>query len=273
MAQRLAGKVEIDQGTARRLFALVSVLRWRVYFSPAKLFLKDGHLRRPTTTVVRQSPVTLVDRFGRRAGLRGRLGKDRSPRRSGSCDTPYDRVPPTQSRSSPISGRVCFCQHQYYFILRFKHGRGTLTGTKVAQRGRIWIAPMRGLPGISRRAFLEAGAASGIALTLTRLAAAEEPGFAARETLPGRQQWNPSATGVGRIDGVAKVTGAKLYASDFRAADMPGWPAKTAHAILLRAADATHVYAGLDLSRLAGPLRPSGGGDSRRSRTDRRSGS
>ena len=115
----------------------------------------------------------------------------------------------------------------------------------------------RGLHAISRRAFLEAGAASGIALTLTRVAAAEEPGFAARETLPGRRKWNPAATGGGRIDSVAKVTGAKLYASDFRAADMPGWPARTAHAILLRAADATHVYVGLDLSRLAGPLQPS----------------
>ena len=30
MAQRLAGKVEIDQPTARRLFALISALRWRV---------------------------------------------------------------------------------------------------------------------------------------------------------------------------------------------------------------------------------------------------
>ena len=30
MAQRLAGKIEIDQATARRLFALVSALRWRV---------------------------------------------------------------------------------------------------------------------------------------------------------------------------------------------------------------------------------------------------
>jgi uncharacterized protein (UPF0262 family) len=30
MTQRLAGKVEIDQTTARRLFSLVSVLRWRV---------------------------------------------------------------------------------------------------------------------------------------------------------------------------------------------------------------------------------------------------
>jgi CO/xanthine dehydrogenase Mo-binding subunit len=114
----------------------------------------------------------------------------------------------------------------------------------------------RGLRGISRRTFLQAGAASGIVLTLTRLAAAEEPGFAARETLPGRLQWNPATTGVGRIDGVAKVTGAKLYASDFRAADMPGWPSQTSHALLLRTADATHVFAGVDLSPLNGVVKP-----------------
>ena len=30
MAQRLAGTIDIDQATARRLFALVSALRWRV---------------------------------------------------------------------------------------------------------------------------------------------------------------------------------------------------------------------------------------------------
>jgi CO/xanthine dehydrogenase Mo-binding subunit len=89
------------------------------------------------------------------------------------------------------------------------------------------------------------------------LTAAQELGFAARETLPGREQWNPAAIGVGRIDGVAKVTGAKLYASDFRADDLPGWPTKTSHALLVRAADATHVYAGMDLSRLAAPLQPS----------------
>ena len=109
---------------------------------------------------------------------------------------------------------------------------------------------------VSRREFLRAGAASGIAFTLTRLAAAQEPAFAARETLPGRQSWNPAATRAGRIDGVAKATGAKLYASDFRAADMPGWPSRTSHALLLRVADATHVYAGLDLSPLSGALKP-----------------
>jgi CO/xanthine dehydrogenase Mo-binding subunit len=109
----------------------------------------------------------------------------------------------------------------------------------------------------SRREFVKCVTASGIALTLTRLAIAAEPAFNARETLPGRQRWNPAATGMGRIDGVAKVTGAKLYAADFRAADLPGWPSDTSHALLVRAPDATHVYAGIDLSRLSGELKPS----------------
>jgi len=93
--------------------------------------------------------------------------------------------------------------------------------------------------GTSRREFVQLATASGIALTVSRIAAAEEVPFDARETLPGRHQWNPAATGVGRIDGVSKVTGSKLYAADFRAADLPGWPAKTSHAMLIRATDAT----------------------------------
>src|SRR5258705_3077608 len=109
----------------------------------------------------------------------------------------------------------------------------------------------------SRREFVKWVTASGIALSMSRLGSAEEVGFAARETLPGRQNWNPAANGAGRIDGVAKVTGTKLYASDFRAADLPGWPATTSHAILVRAPDATHVYTGMDLARLSGALKPS----------------
>jgi CO/xanthine dehydrogenase Mo-binding subunit len=109
----------------------------------------------------------------------------------------------------------------------------------------------------SRREFMKWVTASGIALSLSRLVSAEEVGFAARETLPGRQNWNPAANSAGRIDGVAKVTGAKLYASDFRAADLPGWPADTSHAMLIRAPDATHVYAGMDLARLTGAMKPS----------------
>ena len=113
------------------------------------------------------------------------------------------------------------------------------------------------LVGTSRRDFVKLATASGIALNFSRLASADEPEFIARETLPGRQSFNPAESGAGRVDGVAKVTGAKLYAADFRAADLPGWPTKTSHAMLIRATDATHVYAGLDLSRLTGSLKPS----------------
>ncbi|HUE09955.1 MAG TPA: molybdopterin cofactor-binding domain-containing protein [Steroidobacteraceae bacterium] len=98
---------------------------------------------------------------------------------------------------------------------------------------------------------------SGIALSFSRAALAESLTFDARETLPANQSWNPAATGAGRIDGPAKVLGTKLYASDFRAADLPGWPPNTSHALLIRATDATHVFTGVDLSRLSGALKPS----------------
>ena len=55
---------------------------------------------------------------------------------------------------------------------------------------------------------------------------------------------------------MAKVTGSKLYASDFRAADLPGWPAETSHAMLIRAPDATHIYTGINVARLSGALTP-----------------
>jgi hypothetical protein len=109
----------------------------------------------------------------------------------------------------------------------------------------------------SRREFVKWVAASGIALSLSRLGASAPPGFPARPTLPGRGNFNPAANGAGRIDGVAKATGAKLYASDFRAADLPGWPSATSHAILVRAPDARHVYLGMDLTRLDGAAKPS----------------
>jgi hypothetical protein len=109
----------------------------------------------------------------------------------------------------------------------------------------------------SRREFVKWMTASGIALSLSRLGGSVPAGFPARATLPGRGNWNPAANGAGRIDGVAKVTGAKLHASDFRAADLPGWPSATSHAILVRAPDATRVYLGMDLARLDGAAKPS----------------
>ena len=62
----------------------------------------------------------------------------------------------------------------------------------------------------SRREFVQWVTASGIALSLSQLGSAEGAALSARASLPGRGGWNPAANGAGRIDGVAKVTGAKL---------------------------------------------------------------
>lgn len=106
----------------------------------------------------------------------------------------------------------------------------------------------------SRREFMQWVAAGGITLGVSRIGFGEIPGFLARETLPGRGAWKPA---VGRVDGVAKATGAKLYASDFRANDFPNWPAKTSHALLVRTPDASHIYSGIDLERLSKIAKPS----------------
>jgi hypothetical protein len=94
---------------------------------------------------------------------------------------------------------------------------------------------------MSRRQFVSSATSYGIAViavSLSRATFAASPDFETRETLPGRRGWNPAAApGGGRIDGPAKVVGAKLYASDFRASDLPGWPSRTSHALLIRAAD------------------------------------
>ena len=105
----------------------------------------------------------------------------------------------------------------------------------------------------SRRELIKWGTVSGIALSMSRLADAQTPSFLERETLPGRGIRSPA---LGRIDGSAKVAGAKLYASDFRASDLPGWPAETHHALLVRSPNASCIYEGLDLDRLARIAKP-----------------
>ncbi len=108
----------------------------------------------------------------------------------------------------------------------------------------------------SRRRFLIGSTATGITLALVPLAA--HASFGDDETMPRVPGW--SGDGLGppryRIDGFAKATGAKLYARDFRAADMDGWPDETDHAMLLLASDATHRFVGLDLTMLASDLKP-----------------
>ena len=53
-----------------------------------------------------------------------------------------------------------------------------------------------------------------------------------------------------RIDGVAKVTGSKVFARDIRAKDMPDWPKEQAHAFVVWSMRADAPFLDLDLSLL-----------------------
>lgn len=59
-----------------------------------------------------------------------------------------------------------------------------------------------------------------------------------------------------RIDGLAKVTGQKVFARDFSAADM-GWPDTEWHALFARAISTSQPFLGLDLSSLPPAATPS----------------
>ena len=52
------------------------------------------------------------------------------------------------------------------------------------------------------------------------------------------------------------MTGAKVFARDIRARDMPHWPQQQAHALVLRVTMADRLYAGFDLSMLGADLKP-----------------
>src|SRR4051794_2032006 len=74
---------------------------------------------------------------------------------------------------------------------------------------------------------------------------------------PASPGWGPVAGEARyRIDGIAKVTGQKIYARDFHPRDIPGWPATCAYAYLLRAVHADRPFLGVDLSKLPPNAQP-----------------
>jgi hypothetical protein len=111
----------------------------------------------------------------------------------------------------------------------------------------------RSLP---RRAFLGGMVVSGVAINI---AFRSRPAQAALIDTP--QHLTPSWIGPNgkprfRMEAIAKVTGDKTFARDFRARDMPGWPAEQSHALLIRATRADAAFDGLDLSALGTDLQP-----------------
>ncbi len=112
--------------------------------------------------------------------------------------------------------------------------------------------------GIDRRTLLRMAAVGGVAIAVRPFSAFAQSFSGNVGAQPiGGPAWQ-SAPGIAkqRIEGFAKVSGAKIYAADFRASDMPGWPTETGHALLVKTTDATHVFEGIDLGLLTPELRP-----------------
>jgi CO/xanthine dehydrogenase Mo-binding subunit len=108
----------------------------------------------------------------------------------------------------------------------------------------------------SRRQVMRASLIGSIAVYLAPLGSSA---FAAlfEEQLLTRPDWNGRDDVLKyRIDGTSKVTGAKVFARDIRARDMPHWPQQQSHALVLRVSKADRSYAGFDLSALGGELAP-----------------
>jgi CO/xanthine dehydrogenase Mo-binding subunit len=110
--------------------------------------------------------------------------------------------------------------------------------------------------GVSRRGFLKASAMAGLTVIIAPIGSRA---FAAlfEEKILTPLRWD-AANGRAsfRVDGVAKVTGAKVFARDMRAVDMPHWPTQQSHAFMLRVTQADRVYQGFDLALLGNELQP-----------------
>lgn len=110
---------------------------------------------------------------------------------------------------------------------------------------------------LSRRTFIQTTGAASLCVVFNRLAIgatdptavlppADQPAWG---DTPGKARF--------RIDGIAKVTGQKIYARDFRARDMPGWPAQEQVGMVLRATVVDRLFERIDLSMLPDALKPS----------------
>lgn len=107
---------------------------------------------------------------------------------------------------------------------------------------------------LSRREFIKISSLGGIWLVTRNLTAfatepeGQEDSSSGWSGSPGKARY--------RIEGRAKVLGQKIYARDFRARDMEGWPADEACAMILRTAIVGRTLTGIDLSVLPADLQP-----------------
>ncbi len=107
---------------------------------------------------------------------------------------------------------------------------------------------------LSRRSFI-ASASGLIAVSVLGLPRAASAHSSQPMTFPPDALGKPGIA-TQRIDGLAKVRGDKIFARDYAARDMPGWPAAQWHALYLYALSTDHAFLGLDLSSLSKAAQP-----------------
>jgi CO/xanthine dehydrogenase Mo-binding subunit len=112
----------------------------------------------------------------------------------------------------------------------------------------------------SRRSFIKQCVIGGVAVYSAPLLWEMSRANAAIVSPELAAQWQTQANGQSkpkfRNDGIAKVTGQKVYGRDYRAMDMAGWPKQQGYAFILRASDALHVYQGFSLDHLPASAKP-----------------
>ncbi|MEC5409249.1 molybdopterin cofactor-binding domain-containing protein [Paraburkholderia sp. MPAMCS5] len=104
--------------------------------------------------------------------------------------------------------------------------------------------------GLSRRVFLKASALAGVSVFVAPLGSRAFAALFEEQILTPVPWLGKNGDVKFRIDGVAKVTGMKVFARDIRASDMPHWPKTQSHAMILRTTLADRTYEGFDLSML-----------------------
>ncbi|PRC93938.1 xanthine dehydrogenase family protein molybdopterin-binding subunit [Solimicrobium silvestre] len=109
---------------------------------------------------------------------------------------------------------------------------------------------------LSRRSFLKVSVVAGVSVYVAPIGG---KAFAAlfEEKILSPIKWDGSSGQAKfRIDGIAKVTGAKVFARDIRSRDMPHWPTQQSHALILRTTKADRNYQGFNLNLLGAELQP-----------------
>ncbi len=108
----------------------------------------------------------------------------------------------------------------------------------------------------SRRDFLKNGAAAGVAIKVSYLVASARAELIETPPRPGADWLKSNGKPKYRLDAIAKVTGEKTFARDYRARNLEGWPAQQSHALLLHATNVDLAFDRVDLSILGDDLKP-----------------